>query len=129
MKLLLDTHTLLWFDIKPERISQAALAKIRDRKNDVYVSAITVWELGIKYRLGKLQSAQNLLDNYESTLKLYDFIPLEFKYTHALIEKDLTHSHKDPFDRALVAQAFAEQLVIVTQDSIIKTFAQIQTLW
>lgn len=129
MKLLLDTHTLFWLDTDPGRLSQNALGVVRDRQNQVYVSAITAWELAIKHRLGKLPSAAPLLENYHASLARYGFSELPFSSSHALAELGLSSPHKDPFDRALVAQALLEELQLVSNDPEIAGFVEIDVLW
>ena len=129
MKLLLDTHTLLWFDTKPERIPVKILSLIRDKNNSVCVSAITAWELTIKARLSKLPEAEPLLTNYFANLARYGFSEITFTSTHALAEKGLSQAHKDPFDRALVAQALVEGFYLVSDDPEVKKFDEISVLW
>lgn len=129
MRLLLDTHTLFWLDTDPGRLPQNALSVIRDRQNQVYVSAITAWELTIKHRLGKLPGAAPLLANYHASLARYGFKELPFSSTHALAEQRLSSSHKDPFDRALVVQALLEDLQLVSNDPEVAGFIEIDVLW
>lgn len=129
MRLLLDTHTLFWLDTDPSRLSSTALGIVRDRRNQVYVSAVTAWELSIKHRLGKLPSAEPLLDNYHASLARYGFRELPLSSSHALAERSLSSPHKDPFDRALVAQALLEELRLVSNDPKVAGFAEINVLW
>jgi PIN domain nuclease of toxin-antitoxin system len=129
MRLLLDTHTLFWFDTEPNRLSQRALSTVRDRQNQVYISAVTAWELAIKHRLGKLPSAAPLLANYHASLARYGFRELSLSSTHALAERQLSSSHKDPFDRALVAQALLDDLHLVSNDPKVAGFVEIHVLW
>jgi PIN domain nuclease of toxin-antitoxin system len=105
MNLLLDTHVLLWLDTDPARLSSKATATalICNRQNTVYVSAISVWELAIKHRIGKLPSAAPLLTDFHASMTHYGFIQLPFTALHGLTEYDLQTPHKDPFDRALIA--------------------------
>lgn len=129
MRLLLDTHTLFWLDTDPSRLSSTARGVVRDRQNQVYVSAVTAWELSIKYRLGKLPSAAPLLDSYYASLARYGFRELSLSSSHALAERSLSSPHKDPFDRALVAQALLEELRLVSNDPEVAGFAEINVLW
>lgn len=129
MRLLLDTHALFWLDTDPSRLSLTALSVVRDRRNQVYVSAVTAWELSIKHRLGKLPSAAPLLDSYHASLARYGFRELPLSSTHALAERGLSSPHKDPFDRALVAQALLEELRLVSNDPKVLGFAEIDVLW
>lgn len=129
MRLLLDTHVLLWLDTDPERLSAYALAAIRDRRNEVLVSAVTAWELSIKHRLGKLPSATALLESYHASLAHYGFGELGFTSTHALAERALRSSHKDPFDRALAAQASTEKLELVSNDALLREGFGFELVW
>lgn len=116
---LLDTHTLLWFDTDFEQIPTRLRAQLRDLKQTIYVSAISYWELTIKNRIGKLPEAAPMLKNYRSTLEVYGFIELPFTIDHAVGDARLRSVHKDPFDRALAAQAVFENLTVVTKDPLI----------
>ncbi len=126
---LLDTHTLFWLDTDPKRLSASALAIIRNYDNLIFVSSISAWELNIKHRLGKLPSAAPLLDNYQSSLMSYGFKELSFSSKHALAERILSNSHKDPFDRALVAQAEVEKLSLISNDQKLRDFKELNIIW
>lgn len=126
---LLDTHALLWFDTAPDRLPENIIALIRDRTRQIHVSAMSAWELTIKHRLGKLPEAGVLLGEYHRTLHAYGFSELPFTSVHALKDRELGHTHKDPFDRALVAQALSEQFVIVTKDTEIASFPDVTVIW
>ncbi len=113
MTLLLDTHTLIWvFDSNPT-LSQAARDAIADGANEVYVSAVTAWEIAIKRGLKKLE----LRGDYQKGLELYRFTPLAITTEHALAVETLEPHHSDPFDRLLIAQAKLEGLTLVTRDA------------
>ena len=129
MRLLLDTHALLWFDADPTRLSPKATRLLRERNNQVYVSAITVWELAIKNRRGKLPLAAPLLSSYHSSLARYGFLTLPLSSDHALAERNLSVEHKDPFDRALVAQAVYEKLSLLSSDPKLEKFSEVQVIW
>lgn len=112
MNLLLDTHTLIWvFDSNPT-LSEEARAAIANGKNEVFVSAVTAWEIAIKRSIGKLE----LQGNYQDGLKRYRFTPLSISTDHALAVEMLPQHHADPFDRLLIAQAQLENLTLVTRD-------------
>jgi len=112
MRLLLDTHALLWWLTSDPTLSGAASAAIADEGNAVYVSAATAWEISIKRAIGKLESPGDL----EAQVKWHRFDPLPIALRHALAAGGLPHHHEDPFDRMLVAQAMAEGLTIATRD-------------
>jgi len=113
MKLLLDTHILIWWlDPAISKLSKAAHAAISDSQNLVFVSAATAWEITIKKALGKLDAP----DNLEEELAKHRFQPLPITISHALAVGELPRHHNDPFDRILVAQAKVEDLTLVTRD-------------
>ena len=126
--LLLDTHTLLWYSVDPERLPDRVLTLVR-RSQTIYVSAITAWELSIKFRLGKLPQTATLLEHYYLRLAQYGFGELSFTSVHALRDRTLSHTHKDPFDRALVAQAVTEDLAIVSADPQLAMFSEVAVVW
>lgn len=125
----MDTHTLFWLDTDPGRLSPYALEVVRNRRNQVYISAVTAWELSIKHRLGKLPNAAPLLASYHASLARYGFQELAFSSFHALAERSLSSPHRDPFDRALVAQALQEGLHLVSNDPQVAGFSEIVVLW
>lgn len=112
MNLLLDTHVLIWILSNEEKLSAAARRAAADPGNEVFVSAVTAWEIAIKRGLGKLRAP----DNYLEALRLYRFTPLDITSEHALAVENLPRHHDDPFDRLLIAQAQLEKLTLVTSD-------------
>jgi PIN domain nuclease of toxin-antitoxin system len=119
MKLLLDTHVLLWWLDDPRRLSTEAAAAIRDPANEVFVSAASAWEIAIKKALGKLDAPNNLME----ALNACRFSPLSIAIKHALAIQDLPPRHHDPFDRMLLAQATAEGMTLVTRDAEMLKYA------
>lgn len=113
MRLLLDTHVLLGWLTKDERLHPSVLKVIAG--GEVYVSAATVWEMAIKSSLGKLRIPTDL----ESQMSAADFRELPVTIAHAAIAAQLPLHHKDPFDRMLVAQAFQESLTLLTNDAML----------
>lgn len=118
MNLLLDTHALLWW-LADEPLSQQARAAIEARENIVAVSAASVWEISIKRSLGKLRTGPDLLEVIDSA----GFERLAISLDHAEAAGALPHHHRDPFDRMLIAQATALDLVIVTRDAAFDAYA------
>ncbi len=117
MRLLLDTHVLLWW-LQGAPISEEAAEKIGDTANDVIVSAATVWELSIKRQLGKVDMPPNLVDQCRSE----GFALLAMDARHADRAGSLPLHHADPFDRMLVAQAELDTLVLVTRDRTLSSY-------
>lgn len=115
MNILLDTHVLIWALENNPTLSKAAVNCIVDGCNTVFISAVTVWEIGIKRNMGKLQVPGNLLEE----MSRHRFIPLPITLEHAQLAGNLPDIHKDPFDRMLVAQAMLEKLTLVTRDKLI----------
>ena len=119
MRLLLDTHVILWWLADDRRLKESERRAIASADALVYVSAITLWEIAIKRSLGRLD-----LDLEELDLELQDsgMIELAIKWRHAKTTAALPHHHEDPFDRMLVAQAQTEGLTIVSYDKAFKAY-------
>jgi PIN domain nuclease of toxin-antitoxin system len=128
MRLLLDTHTLIWVMNDHRRIGQAARRAIGSSANQVFVSVATIWEASIKYRLGKFPLAAALLDNPRKVLVSMSMDHLPISLDHARLAGSLAHPHKDPFDRMLAAQALLEKLTLVSVDSVFDDMA-VTRLW
>ncbi len=111
MRLLLDTHALLWW-LADEGLAEHARNAIADPANMVIVSAASAWEISIKKALGKLVAP----DDLERQLDEGGFTPLPISIAHGIAAGQLPRHHDDPFDRMLIAQAFAEGLTVVTHD-------------
>ena len=127
-KFLLDTHTLLWFDTDPTQLSSTALQLIQDPSTTIFVSSMIAWELGIKFSLGKLPAAHGLVSGYHSTISRYGFLEIAFTSHDALCAARLPATHKDPFDRALVAQALERKQTIVSMNSALDALGA-QRFW
>lgn len=110
MRLLLDTHVLIWWD-EGARLSRAAMTAIRDA-DQVYVSAVTAWEIAIKTALGRLEPSRTVAEATADSG--FEELPLRLHHAEALAGQP--RHHRDPFDRMLLAQARAERLTIVTRD-------------
>jgi PIN domain nuclease of toxin-antitoxin system len=123
MRVLLDTHLLLWALYAPERLPVSARQQILTA--EVFVSAASIWEIGIKSALGKLDaSAAEVLGAIEPT----GFMQLSISGAHAAHAAALPPLHKDPFDRLLVAQASLEPLILMTNDRMLQGYGSFVTL-
>ncbi|MGH2454715.1 MAG: type II toxin-antitoxin system VapC family toxin [Candidatus Limnocylindria bacterium] len=118
MRLLLDAHVVLWWLADDPTLERAARDAIVDGDNWVAVSAATVWEIGIKRALGKLEAPDDLIGASEAS----HLEPLAITVGHADAAAVLPRHHDDPFDRMLVAQARIEGLTIVTRDPAIARY-------
>ena len=95
----------------------------------VFASAMVLWEIGIKYRIGKLAEAEGLVNDWTQTLQQVGFQELAFNSLHAREAARLDWEHKDPFDRALAAQARVARLTLITRDPVFSTLPGLVTLW
>ena len=128
MRLLLDTHTLLWVLGEPERIAPDVRREIEDLSNAVLISAVCAWEIATKHALGKLplpESPEALLERAVAELGA---IELSITRRHALLSASLPNHHRDPFDRLLVAQATLEDATLVTADHLLPPYG-VKLLW
>ncbi|MGA8489448.1 MAG: type II toxin-antitoxin system VapC family toxin [Terriglobales bacterium] len=116
MRLLLDTHTLLWWLEENPSLPASARKLIANKSNDVLVSAASAWEIATKVRLGKLSIAIDLAHDFSAYLERERFETLAVSAGHGIRAGLLPGPHKDPFDRMLIAQALAENLTIVSND-------------
>jgi PIN domain nuclease of toxin-antitoxin system len=117
VRLLLDTHIVLWWLADSPRLAKRSKTLIA-RNAEVFVSAATAWEIAIKRRLGKLQAP----DDLEAALAASRFQELAISVRHAVAAGGLSGHHDDPFDRLLVAQAQAESLTLVTSDERLQAY-------
>jgi len=119
MKLLLDTHALLWWLADDARLSERARTAIADPACTVYTSPASAWEIATKHRIGRLPEARELLADLPAMLSRAGFDELPITTKHAVLAGTLAGAHRDPFDRMLAAQALCEGLEVVTLDEAI----------
>ncbi len=129
MRLLLDTHALLWALLDPQRIPEATLDTVRDPSTELLVSAASAWEVAMKFRLGRLDGARAVVLGYRDHLTRLRATELPISGHHALTAGTLTWEHRDPFDRVIVAQAMIESLPVVTADRALAEFPGIHVVW
>ena len=128
MRLLLDTHALIWWLAGDAALSRAARAAIRDEGNEVFVSAVSAWEITTKHRIGKLPNAAALAADVAAAVAAQGFAELPMTIRHSQMAGGLPGSHKDPFDRILIAQAALENMMLVSRETIFDTY-DIRRLW
>lgn len=128
VKLLLDTHTLLWALYEPGKLSSGVRQLLENPKNTRLVSAASLWEIAIKHKLGRLALGGDFLKNYRVYLRVFLADELCIKGAHVVVAPQLPTNHKDPFDRILAAQSQVEAALLLTDDPKIKGFG-VQTFW
>ena len=127
--LLLDTHVLLWTLRQPDRVPELTMALIRDPATELLVSAASAWEIGTKFRLGKLGEAQAVVHAYEDHLHRLRARELQISSHHALTAGLLNWDHRDPFDRIIAAQSMIESVPLCTADPALTAFPGLRVVW
>jgi PIN domain nuclease of toxin-antitoxin system len=131
-RFLLDSHVFLWAKENPGKIGEEALAAIKASQNEMLVSIAGLWELAIKAANGKLPTYAAMIaggsDGLTRSLRdsKMELLPLEL--SHALAAAALPQHHRDPFDRMMIAQAFAENLTLITRDRVFSRYAGLKVL-
>jgi PIN domain nuclease of toxin-antitoxin system len=128
VRALLDTHTLLWWLSDDSALTRPARKVIADVKNTIVASAASAWEIATKVRLGKLPSAASLAADFTGHLNREGFQLLSISADHGIRAGLLPGSHKDPFDRMLIAQAQAENLPILSNESLFDAYG-LRRIW
>jgi PIN domain nuclease of toxin-antitoxin system len=128
MKLLLDTHALIWFAENDARLSAPARQALEDDTNDLFCSVASIWEMAIKASLGKLKLSARLDTVFRRRLEESGFAVLAVEYAHAAHVLSLPWHHRDPFDRLLIAQAALEQLALVSHDNQLDAYGIVR-IW
>jgi PIN domain nuclease of toxin-antitoxin system len=127
MKVLIDTHALIWWLHDDSRLSKAAALILKDTQNEILVSAAVGWEMAIKAGLGKMDPAL-VVEELETAIANESFLELPVSLTHAIRAGLLPHHHRDPFDRLLAAQAQLLDIRILSADRLFDLY-QIQRVW
>ena len=128
MKILLDTHTFIWFVTDSSRLSTTAKALIEDEYNEKLLSIASIWEMGIKHSIGKLTFELPFMTFIESQLQQNSMEILNIRIEHLDVVANLPLHHRDPFDRLIISQAIVEQLPIVGVDKAFDSYA-VRRLW
>ena len=122
MRVLLDTHALIWWLADDPNLPEVARRVIADPEVEVLVSAASAMEITTKHRLGKLPRAAELARDFASLVETEGFRPLPISVRHAAMAGSLEISHKDPFDRLLVAQSLLEAVALVSNEQLFDRF-------
>lgn len=128
MKLLLDTHAILWWLLGDEKLSLKAREAIGSPETRVLVSSVSAMEVGTKYHIGKLPQATAIAGLMSQGIKQQGFEPLEVSMEHGDLAGMLDIPHRDPFDRLLIAQARIEGAYLVSNEGLFDQFG-VQRLW
>jgi PIN domain nuclease of toxin-antitoxin system len=128
VRLLLDTHALLWWLDGDRRLSLKARRAIANESNAILVSAASAWEITTKARLGKLPGATDVAADVAACLAAQGFLSLDITVLHAQRAGSLSAAHRDPFDRMLIAQSQIEDVALVTDDEAFDAF-DVRRLW
>ena len=136
MRILLDTHSMLWFALGDERLSDVAKDLIENDENEVCISAASYWEIAIKVSIGKYILHRPVAEFYEDVIESnrFEVIPVDLSHIAIVSTMEFPFNdqdrkkHKDPFDRLIIAQAMCEDIPLVTRDSKFDLY-QVQVLW
>ena len=122
LRLLLDTHALIWWLVGDDALSRRAREAIADEDNAVAISAASAMEVATKFRIGKLPDAALLAQEFEAVIAEQGFDELAISVHHARLAGEMNIPHKDPFDRLLIAQATVEGITLLTNDEAVAAY-------
>lgn len=122
MKYLLDTHTFIWWNNEPEKLSAKVLTLCQESQSRLFVSMASLWEMQIKIQLGKLRLHQPLEDIIQSQIIENDIQLLDITAPHIFGLSSLEEHHKDPFDRLIISQSIYEDVPILGKDSAFEAY-------
>ncbi len=128
MKVLLDTHSLLWAAIYPAKLSRKAASVIEDDSNVILVSAASAWEIATKVRLGRLAGAEHFERNFTERVHAAGYSLRHISVEDGLRAGRLTGDHQDPFDRMIAAQALADDIPVISIDAKLDLFG-LRRIW
>ena len=127
MTILLDSHAFVWWLLDDKRLSPSAFSAI-EQDPEVFLSAVTAWEIAGKVRTGKWPEAEILSERFFDAIAQSQLRPLPISLEHAHLAGSLPSIHRDPFDRMLAAQAIVEDMPLVTADPAFRNF-EVQVVW
>jgi len=131
MKVLIDTHTFLWFVAGSMELSETAKKLIKNKHNSVYISIASLWEISIKTAIGKLQ----ITDGYETVINDVienDISIVPINFAHTVMQNKLPFHHRDPFDRIIVSQAIVENMNLISRDGAFDAYLEnieVKRIW
>jgi PIN domain nuclease of toxin-antitoxin system len=128
VKILLDTHAFLWLVSDHSRLSDKAKAVFLDNSNDLYLSAVSGFEIAVKHGLGKLKLSESPMDFVSRRIENNNLIELPITMEHATNLQNLPLIHRDPFDRLLISQSMVESIPLLSADKQISAYS-IECIW
>jgi len=128
MKVQVDTHTFIWALLDDHRLTTKAKAILRSEEHELVFSLVSLWEIAIKIKTGKLNTIGSSVAYIRDEMNTYSMELLPIRYEHILHLEALPHHHSDPFDRLLIAQALSEGLPILTADRAFRQYG-VKTIW
>lgn len=128
MRLLLDTHSFLWYIEDDDKLSQRAEQIISDMDNEVLLSIGSLWEIAIKYGIGKLSLSRAFSEFIPEQLQINQIDVLPISLPHLATYTELPFYHRDPFDRLIIAQAMVENIPVVSRDRPFQEYS-IDVIW
>ncbi|MEG4252272.1 type II toxin-antitoxin system VapC family toxin [Microcoleus sp. AT3-A2] len=128
MRLLLDTHTFIWYVTDNPRLSAHVKLLIEDENNEKLLSIASIWEMAIKHSIGRLNFSLPFMEFVGQQLTVSNIGLLEINLQHIEVVASLPLHHRDPFDRLIIAQSMAEQIPILSVDAIFDAYA-IARVW
>ena len=128
MRYLLDTHIFLWWNLGTSQLSERVVNIISDGNNEIFLSAVSAWEIAIKVAKKRLTLPEEPMLFVPSRMQLHGFQPLPIQIHHATRVYELPMQHTDPFDRLLIAQCQLESLLLISKDEDIKRY-DLEVVW
>ena len=128
MRYLLDTHIFLWWNLGNPQLSERVVGIIADGNNEIFLSAVSAWEITIKVAKNKLTIPEEPVRFVPSRMQLHGFQPLPIQIHHATRVYDLPMHHTDPFDRLLIAQSQIESMPLISVDADIRRY-ELEVIW
>lgn len=128
MRLLLDTHTFIWWMTNDRALPASTRGIIADEDNEIFLSAATAWEMAIKHKIGKLPIVAGFIADVPGAMEAEGFIELPVSVVHGQLAGALDGHHKDPFDRMLISQALCEDLTLISNETRFDAYG-VTRLW
>jgi PIN domain nuclease of toxin-antitoxin system len=128
VRLLLDTHTFIWWMTNDRALPASARRMIGDEDNEIFLSAATAWEMAIKHKIGKLPIVAGFIADVPGAMEAEGFIELPVSVVHGQLAGALDGHHKDPFDRMLISQALCEDLTLISNETRFDAYG-VTRLW